>query len=152
MFKKLLLFKFAPANIDAGLLALRIVACVSIFIKHGYVKLFHFSTEAAAMNSRGHAAPLLGITLTVLIAAFGDGFCSLLMLLGFATRWAALYMLGVLSVAWGMALHFAYFPGTPGTDYATATHGEMIVAYCASMLLLVCAGAGRYSIDRLLDK
>ena len=149
MIKKLLLFKFAPVNVDAGLLALRIIACASIFIKHGYPKLFHFSDAAAAMASRNHAAPFIGITLTALIAAFGDGICTVLMFFGLATRWAALYMFCVLSVAWGMAQHFAFMPGP---DAALVTHGEMIVAYCASMLLLVFAGGGKYSIDGLLDK
>lgn len=149
MFKKILLFKFIPANIDAGLLALRLIAGTSIFLKHGVEKVFHFSETAALMASRQHYLAAIGVTPSVLCAAFADGICTVLLVFGLATRWAALLALINLLVAWVVVLKMPYFNTVP---FAQATNGEMIVAYIAAMMMLVFAGGGKYSIDSFLDK
>lgn len=147
--KKILLFKYLPANIDAGLLALRIIAGTSIFLKHGIEKLFHFSETAALMASRHHFVAAIGLTGSVLCAAFADVICAALIVAGLATRWSALISLLNLLVAWVVVLQMPYFSNSP---VGQATHGEMIVAYSAAMIMLVCAGGGKYSIDSFLDK
>ena len=135
-----------PSNIDAGLLALRLVACISLLTKHGWEKLFHYSDTYAKMADHHTYVAAIGITASLLCAAFADGICTTLMIVGLASRWAALVSLINLLVAWVLVNQMAYFNGP------AAGHGEMIVAYSASMLILIFAGGGKYSIDRLLDR
>lgn len=145
MFKKLLLLESIPANADAGLLALRLIAVTSLLIKHGLEKTIGFHHMLTMANSF-HMDPIgIGVLPTVLYAAFADGICTVLMVLGVATRWAALFNFINIFVAWAFVHHFA-FTGPQGD------HGELIVLYLAVMVTLFLAGAGKYSIDAQLQK
>jgi putative oxidoreductase len=141
MLKRLITFDFLPENQDAGLLALRLIAAVSLLLKHGLEKVEHFSTMAAHFPDPFH----LGATPSLAIALIGDFLCSLLIVLGLATRWAAAWSFLTLLTAWAFVHHFIFFG--EGAD-----HGELIVLYLAAMLTLALAGPGRYSIDATLGK
>ena len=127
--QRLLRMEFFPANTDLGLLLLRIGVCGTLFLKHGLEKILHYSQMAAGM---GHAV--------LTIAMISDSICSLLIILGLLTRWAALYSFANIFVAWAMVHHFLFFGH--GAD-----HGELIVLYLAALAALVVAGPGRFSID-----
>jgi putative oxidoreductase len=144
--KKLLLAKSVSANVDAGLLALRLIAPTSIWLKHGYEKLFDFPGVYEKMAAHHTYVMALGITPSLLCAAFADGILTVLMIIGLGTRWAAFFSLINLAVAWVVVNHMAYFSGP------AAGHGEMIVAYIATVVALMLAGGGKYSIDHLLDR
>lgn len=128
--------RFLPQSTDAGLLALRLIACLSLFLKHGTEKLFGFS----AMNAHFPGTAILGVSPLLLLATLSDGICSLLMLVGFATRWAALVTLVNIFGAWTVIHHFVFFGH--GAD-----HGELIVLYLAAFVALLLAGPGRFSLD-----
>jgi uncharacterized membrane protein YphA (DoxX/SURF4 family) len=82
-----------------------------------------------------------------LIAFFSDFVCGILLTIGLATRWAALYCFGNIVVAWAFVHHFAFLGNGPGPQ-----HGELIFLYLAAMLTLFLAGAGAISLDRLLAR
>jgi len=128
-----------PASQDAGLLALRVAGVLPLLLKHGLEKVFTFSAMAAHFPD-----PLyIGRLHSLLFAMLSDAICTVLLILGLATRWAALVCLINLGVAWAFVHHFQFFGR--GAD-----HGEVMVVYMAIMLTLLLAGAGKYSMDALL--
>ncbi|MGA8041306.1 MAG: DoxX family protein [Terracidiphilus sp.] len=133
--------RFLPQSTDAGLLALRLIACLSLFLKHGTEKLFGFS----AMNAHFPGTAILGVSPLLLLATLSDGICSLLMLVGLVTRWASLVAIVNIFGAWAVVHHFAFFGH--GAD-----HGELIVVYLAAFVALLIAGPGRFSLDARLAR
>ena len=131
-------------NRDMGILALRVCVLGALFMKHGTPKLFDFNTE---LHWEGAAYPNvfgLGSVNTLLIATFADGICSLLVVLGLATRWAALFAGCSLAVGWGMVHHFA-FVGIEGRI------AETISLYMVACLAIFLLGPGRYSLDAMIE-
>jgi len=140
MLSRILKLSFLPASMDAGILFLRIAVGLSLFIKHGYEKVFTFSTMAPAFSDPMHIGP----THSLILAMISDGICSLLVVLGLGTRPAALYSFTVIFVAWSMRYHFLYL------GHLVADHGELIALYLAALATIVITGPGRYSIDALI--
>jgi len=126
---------------DAGLLALRITVASPLLIKHGLEKVLTFSAMAQHFPDPIHIGPVPSLV----IAALADFVCTILLILGLATRWAALFSLGNLFVAWAFVHNFTFFGEAGG-------HGELIVVYMGVMLTLALAGPGRYSVDFMLTK
>lgn len=141
IFRKLLLAKFVPVNVDLGLVALRILVAAPLLMKHGFEKVFTFSQMAA------HFPDPIGIgpVPTLVIAMVSDSICTVLVILGLASRWAALFIFLNVAVAWASLHHFSFFGH--GAD-----HGELIVLYMGAMLTLVLTGPGKYSLDRAIDR
>ena len=71
----------------------------------------------------------------------------ILLIIGLGTRWAALYCLGNIFVAWAFVHHFAFAGKGPGSD-----HGELIVLYLGVLLTLLIAGPGAACLDRMLER
>ena len=137
MFKNLLLMKSVAVNQDAALLALRWFTLVSLFLRHGLEKVFTFSAMTAHFPDPLH----IGVVPSLLFAMLSDSICSVLIIVGLATRWAALIVFTNIAVAWAFVHHFQFFG--PGAD-----HGELMVLYLGVMITLILAGPGKYSIDR----
>jgi putative oxidoreductase len=130
-----------PASQDAGLLALRLFGVLPLFLKHGIEKVFTFPAMATHFPDPLHIGPVPSLVFAML----SDSICSVLLMLGLATRWAALICLINISVAWALVHYFQFFGR--GAD-----HGEVMVVYMAIMLTLLLAGAGKYSVDARLFK
>lgn len=141
IFRELLLAKFVPTNVDLGLLALRILVAAPLLMKHGLEKIFTFSQMAS------HFPDPIGIgpVPTLVIAMISDAICTVLVILGLASRWAALFIFCNVAVAWAALHNFSFFGH--GSD-----HGELIVLYMGAMLTLVLTGPGKYSLDRIIDR
>jgi putative oxidoreductase len=139
MFKRLFLLKPIPLNQDLALLALRLMAVSALLLKHGLEKTIGFNQLLA------HPIDPIGIggLPTLMFAALSDGICTVLIILGVATRWSALICFINIFAAWAFVHHFIFW-GHEGD------HGEMIVLYLAVMVTLFFAGPGKYSIDRML--
>ena len=137
-----LFFRFLPRSTDAGLLALRLLAGGSLFLKHGWEKLTTFPEMMAHFPDPIH----IGAVPSLMIALIADGICSALVMLGLLTRWAALYAAVNVAVAWGLVHHFAFFAKPQGD------HGEVCVFYITANLVLFLAGAGRFSIDGWIQR
>ena len=127
---------------DIGLLAVRLLVGGSLFIKHRWEKLTTFSMMSAHFPDPIHIGPVPSLA----IALVADGICSVLVMLGLATRWAALFVAINIGVAWTLVHHFAFFAKPQGD------HGELCLLYISVFLALFLAGAGRYSIDELIAK
>lgn len=141
MASRFLRLAWIPAKHDAGLLALRLIVPGSLFLKHGLEKLFTFSAMASHFPNPLHIGPVPSLV----FAMVSDGICMPLLMLGLATRWAALWAFINLTVAWMFVHHFQFFGH--GGD-----HGELVVVYIGTMVALFLAGPGKYSIDARLAR
>jgi len=128
--------KAMPGSQDCGLLALRLIVPTVLFLRHGTEKLFTFSSMAGHFPDPLH----IGRVPSLVIAMIADGICMPLLVIGLATRWAALWSFCNLLVAWIFVHHLQFF-GRGGD------HGELIVVYMGVMITLFLAGAGKYSVD-----
>ncbi len=135
--KKLLGFlqlKFLPASTDLGLLILRVWLGLTMAINHGWGKVTGFGTMSGQFpNYLG-----LGSTVNLVIAIVGELICALLLVAGLGTRFAALVLGVVMSVAFFVA-HGGQLSG-PGS-------GEMAFLYLAGCVTLLVAGPGKFSVD-----
>ena len=141
MLRRIITFSFLATNTNAGLLALRVLTCLCLFIKHGYEKIFTFSQMATFFFDPLH----IGHIPSLIIAMVSDGICSLLILFGIATRWACIYVFCNVFVAWALCHHFIFFGRMVGD------HGEIIVLYLIFLISIFLSGPGRYSVDALLE-
>jgi putative oxidoreductase len=141
MFRRILLFKAFALRPDCALLTLRLAAALPLFLKHGTEKLFRFSHMAAHFPDPLH----IGVLPSLIFATLSDGICTLLLIVGVAARWAALIIFINVGVALVFVHHFAVF-GPQGD------HGELMLLYLAAMATLFLAGAGKYSVDAVIDK
>jgi len=141
MLKKFLLLTRLPVSQDAGLLALRLLVATPLLLKHGVEKVFTFSAMATHFPDPLH----IGAVPSLIIASISDAVCTVLLILGLTTRWAAVFIFVNVGVAWAAVHHFA-FAGQQGG------HGELIVLYLGAMVALFLMGPGKYSVDRWLDR
>jgi len=141
MLKNVLGISAIPLNRDAALLVLRVVGLVPLLLRHGFEKVFTFSAMAASFPDPLH----IGVIPSLVFAMLSDAICSTLLVLGFATRWAALVAFINIFVAWAFVHHFVLL------DRSTE-HGELIVVYLAVLSTLFLAGPGKYSLDYAIEK
>ena len=125
-------------NIDIGLLILRIVVGVNLFVKHGLFKI----PLLLAANPQFPDPFHLGVKPTLAFAFLSDGICSILMVLGLGTRYAAAIMAINLTVAWGMVYGFSIRPA----------NGELLTLFLAGVVAVGLMGPGRYALDGRLRK
>jgi putative oxidoreductase len=83
----------------------------------------------------------MGVTLSLVLAVFAEFFCSLFLIAGLATRLAAIPLIVTMSVA-AFIVHAEDAFGVK----------EMALLYLVIYVVLLIAGAGKYSIDRWIDK
>lgn len=136
MFRDLLRMNSIPVNQDAGLLALRLAGIVPLLLRHGLEKIFTFSAMAAHFPDPLH----IGAVPSLIFATASDAICSVLMIVGLATRWAALISFVNIFVAWAFVHKFRFLG-------RGAEPGEVTVLYLAILLTLFVSGAGKYSFD-----
>lgn len=141
MLGRFLLFKAFALRPGCGLLALRLFTAVPLFLKHGTEKLFRFHHMAQQFPDPLH----IGVVPSLLFATLADGICTLLLMVGLATRWAALIIFVNLFVALAFVHHFQMF-GPQGD------HGELILLYLGAAFTLFFAGPGKYSMDAGLEQ
>jgi putative oxidoreductase len=131
--KKFLRFSFVRVNGDLALLILRLGLGLSLFIKHGIEKIFGFSGMQGHFPDPLHIGSMPG----QLFATLSDGICSILVLLGLATRPAALIVAINMLAVFGLLHQFSFAEG----------HAELVFAYLVGYLSIFFAGPGRYSLD-----
>jgi len=85
------------------------------------------------------ANPLhIGVQTSLMLAIFAESVCALLVVLGLATRWAALVIVIDVGVAFSLVHKFRL------TGQGS---GELAYLYLTMMIVLFICGAGRYSVD-----
>lgn len=115
--------------------ALRIVTGL-LFLQHGTAKLLGF--PAVEMFAQGVSGIFLVSGILELIGG-------ILIIAGFATRWVAFILAGMMAVAYFM-FH------APGGFFPILNQGELAILYCFVFLWLAAAGAGPYSVDAAMKK
>jgi putative oxidoreductase len=131
----LLRLKFIPANVDAGLLLLRVWLGASMLLLHGWPKIGKFSQMSSAFPDPFGVGPKASL----ILAIFAEVVCAALLVVGFLTRFAALNLVVTMAVAFLIA-HKGALTG-PGS-------GELAYIYLAGFITLLVTGPGNYSLDQ----
>jgi putative oxidoreductase len=136
--KRILTLRLIPQSTDAGLLVLRLGLGLSLFLKHGLEKLTSYSHLVAHFPDPIGIGPQLGLA----YALFTDAICSLLVILGLGTRWAAALIIFNLLVV----VVFVHQMNLRDS------HVETVLLYIVGYLAILICGPGRLSLDRQIEK
>jgi putative oxidoreductase len=120
-----------------GLLVLRLGAGGLLLFGHGLPKLMHFSERAARFADPIGVGPGAGLALVI----FAEVFCSLFVMLGLATRLAAIPPVIFFLIA--ALIHHAADPWAKK---------ELAVVYLVAFLTLILTGGGNYSVGALFRR
>ena len=105
-----------------------------MFYGHGWGKLMSvFGGNFQFLDPIG-----IGPTASLILAAFAEGICSLLIVAGFWTRLASL----ILTINMAVAVFFVHLPA--GDWFGDM---ELPVFYLAAFFVIFLLGPGKYSID-----
>lgn len=123
---------------DTGLLIVRLVVGLVLFYGHGFEKMSVILSgeQIQFMNPIG-----IGSSTSYYMAAFAEGVCSLLLILGLFTRIASL----ILSI--NFIVIFIFHAFIAGDGFAIL---ELRFLYLFSFIGLTFTGPGRFSLDYLL--
>jgi putative oxidoreductase len=132
---------FAPAknslSANFALLVLRLWIGLEMLILHGYDKLTHFNTYAQKFPD-----PFgIGVHASLGLSIFAEFFASILIIFGLVTRWSALVLIINMTVAF-VSVHKGALSGEHS--------GELAFLYLMAYVVLLLAGPGRVSADRIL--
>jgi putative oxidoreductase len=128
---------FLPRSVDFALLVLRIWLGLTMLINHGRGKLMGFGSMAEKF-----ADPFgVGPTVSLSMAVFAEVVCAGLLALGLLTRFAALVLVILMTVAFFL-VH--------GRAMSGPMSGELAFIYLAGFVAIFIAGPGRFSVDRKL--
>ena len=121
-----------PQNINTALLLVRIIIGI-LMLTHGSGKF----TQLFAEGPITFADPLgVGPTMSLALTVFAEIFCSLLLMFGLATRFAAAALLFTMLIA-AFVVHLH--------------HGlqkqELALLYGTAYLAIAMSGAGKFSVD-----
>jgi putative oxidoreductase len=131
--QKFLRLEFVASSPDVGLLLLRLWLGVSMVWLHGWGKLLAlFGGKLSFPDPLG-----IGETPSFLLTIFAEVICSVLLVIGLWTRWAAL----ILAFTMGVAFFVVNSANLKG-------NGELAWLYFGGYLVLFVAGAGRLSVDK----
>ena len=139
--RRVLLLGSISPRVDVSLFVLRVWVGMTLFLRHGLDKLFGSPDAISQFPDPLH----LGSHFSFMVATGSDGFLSILVVAGLATRWSALLVFGNIFVAWAFVLHFQFFAHG-------VSPGEAMVLYLGGLITIAMAGPGRFSADSFLVK
>ena len=125
---------FVPYHYRFALFLLRVWVGASLFLTHGLQKITGFPQMAAHFPDPLH----IGAKWSFAFALCSDAICSLLLIIGFGTRWVALFIAINTGVAFVFVHHMHFFG---------ENNGELAWLYLGVMLTLVIAGGGSFSAE-----
>jgi putative oxidoreductase len=131
---RLLQLRFLGFSTDLGLLLLRVWFGGCLLSLHGWSKLAGFPERAARFSDPLGVSPPVSLAL----ATGGEVLCTALLILGFCTRFAAL---------WSGATMFVAFYFVHNAAFSGPRNGELAFIYLGAFVCLFLAGPGRFSID-----
>ena len=124
--------RYRPAQIDIGLLVLRLGLGLMMAFGHGWGKLMGFAERSASFSDPLGVGSVLSMGLTV----FAEFFCALAVALGLFTRAAVIPLVITMMVA-AFVIHGADPWGKK----------EFAMLYLVPLLTILLAGPGKYSLD-----
>ena len=122
---------------SVGLLLLRVGTGGFLLYGHGWGKFIHFSERASQFADPIGLGPWWSFALVV----FAEFFCSAALVLGLATRLAAIPI-----AIFGLVAVFVQHAADPFGDK------ELALLYMLPALVLLFTGPGRFSIDALIAR
>ena len=124
---------------DISMLALRLGFGFAMMFGHGWGKLMKLMSGEAIefMSLFGVLSPKISFGLVV----FSEFFCSIFLIFGLFTRWAAFFLFFTMAVA-----VFYVHMGDPFSK------GETGFLYMVCYVAIFMGGAGNYSIDAMLGR
>lgn len=135
--KRLFSTRVSENALAFALLVLRVGAGTLILVKHGFDKLTHFAQLAPKFSDPFH----IGSTTSLALVVFAEFFCAAFVVIGLFTRLACIPLV----IAMGVALFSAM-----GGDFFGK--GEAAGLYLVIFFVLLVAGPGKASLDRLIAK
>lgn len=137
--KSFLTTEYSRGN-DLGLLLLRVVAGVVLLYGHGFEKLsvIFGGHEIQFMDPIG-----LGATTSFYLAAFAEGICGVLLVLGLFSRFASLIL------TFNFLVILTYHAFIAGDGFPIL---ELRFFYLISFIALTLLGPGKFSLDYLFFK
>lgn len=127
-----------PKYRDFGLLILRLAFGLSMFFGHGLGKWGRLLGDEEIK----FADPFgLGPAASLALCVFAEGFCSLLIVLGFKTRLASIPLI--------INMVVAFFVVHLNQEFGQQ---EKSILFAFAFLTIFFTGAGRYSLDQMLGK
>lgn len=137
--RSLLRLDAVPVQNDLALLLLRVWFGLSLAGLHGFMKIGWLSADPVQF-----ADPFgLGPTVSLALAAGAEVVGALLVVIGLATRWAALAVMVTMATAF-LSAHGAKLQGEG--------NGELPFLFFAAFLVIFLAGPGRFSADAKLGQ
>jgi putative oxidoreductase len=134
--KKLLSVSYPGWAFNLAMLVLRVGSGI-LMMNHGYDKLVHFKEYSANfMNFLG-----LGGTVSLALVVFAEFFCSIFMILGLFTRFAAIPLIIDVAVA-----------VVKGHDMKIFSEGEHAAIFFLVYVAILLVGPGRISVDGMINK
>ena len=124
-------------NIDLGLLILRLGFGGMLLLSHGVSKLTRFSQLSATFPDPLHVGSTFSLTLTV----FAEVVCAVLVMLGLATRLAAVPPAITMMVAAGV-IHAA----------DPFSKKEFPILFFLAFVVIALTGPGRFSLDQMRSR
>lgn len=122
---------------DVGLLLMRLVFGGTMLLGHGYGKFVNYAKVSANFPD-----PLgLGGATTMALAIFAEFFCAILVVLGLATRLAAIPLILTMASAF-----FIFHSADAFKDK------ELALLFLTAFSTLFLTGAGRFSIDGIFRR
>jgi len=107
-----------------------------IMLTHGWPKLVDFSQKASSFPDPLHVGNRISMGLVI----FAEFFCSILVVLGLGTRFAAFPIMVVMFIA-----SFIINGGHPVADR------ELPILYLSAFTAILMLGAGSYSLDKAIS-
>ena len=134
------LFNTQPGQrcLGIGLFLLRVGTGLILFLRHGLEKLTGYSTMVQHFPDPLHVGAHFGLAFALL----SDGICSILVVLGLATRPAAAWILINLLTAFFFVHHAAFF---------SQSHVELVALFITVFAAIFFTGPGYLSIDALIE-
>jgi len=133
---KLISTNYSAGAFNFGALVLRL-SMAGLLLPHGYDKLVHFATMKGKMiNFMG-----IGTTASLSLLIFAELFCCLFVILGLATRLAAIPPMIAMFVALWKAHNLDIFG-----------QGEHAALFMFGFLVILVLGPGKISIDGAMGK
>lgn len=135
--KKIFSTSLPVNNGHVALLFFRVIAA-SFMLTHGLPKLQKLLSGAEIQFADPYG---LGVATSFVLVIFAEFFCSLLVIIGLATRLAVIPLM----ITMATAVIFAHANDPFGTK-------EKPLLFLLIFALLLVFGSGRYSVDRIIEK
>jgi len=139
--KKFFSTAYSQSAFNVATLAIRIVFGFMLLYCHGLDKLKNFSHLQTVFPDPLH----IGHRISFFLAVFAEFLCSILVALGFLTRFAALVLVIEFCVA-GFLVHKGHIPSMNGN------WNEQVWLYLAAFFSILMVGPGRISVDGAMGK